>query len=358
MLVDLLQAPITHCCSAFPLTPRTHGAALAQRDVPSPGSFLALQPSPAPPSGTFSLSRFLAATDDSAVVMYKNVLKINSGTDTFWQGVQIRLLQRKAAGRNEAHIIVVLPTVRSLGLRSVHTSFPPPVIPQILHLQALWGAEQGHTRTSAKSTMGPVTSRLPNKPVQPHKAQMEEGQTEVPLSQLQRVSVSTQNLGCSPSTLQQTPSAAGPAVRAAPLGGTARTRPSTFPNSPLLPWHRACCQRGGRDKSGCNGSAFQLPSAPTPLAEGGGSGGSGTGHRSKTDTQIHPGSSWTAQPAPPPSLYPFQSPTAAAVPPGTGKSKVRHTGCPSTSSCEPPATSRAPIIRAQNESRPLSEDGS
>lgn len=232
MLVDLLQAPITHCCSAFPLTPRTHGAALAQRDVPSPGSFLALQPSPAPPSGTFSLSRFLAATDDSAVVMYKNVLKINSGTDTFWQGVQIRLLQRKAAGRNEAHIIVVLPTVRSLGLRSIHTSFPLPVIPQILHLQALWGAEQGHTRTSAKSTMGPVTSRLPNKPVQPHKAQMEEGQTEVPLSQLQRVSVSTQNLGCSPSTLQQTPSAAGPAVRAAPLGGTARTRPSTFPNSP------------------------------------------------------------------------------------------------------------------------------
>lgn len=111
MLVDLLRAPITHCCSAFPLTPRTHGAALAQRDVPSPGSFLALQPSPAPPSGTFSLSRFLAATDDSAVVMYKNVFKINSGTDTFWQGVQIRLLQRKAAGRNEAHIIVVLPTV-------------------------------------------------------------------------------------------------------------------------------------------------------------------------------------------------------------------------------------------------------
>lgn len=36
--------------------------------------------------------------------------------------------------------------------------------------------------------MGPVTSQLPNKPVQPHEAQMEQGQTEVPLSQLQQVS--------------------------------------------------------------------------------------------------------------------------------------------------------------------------
>lgn len=94
--------------------------------------------------------------------------------------------------------------VRSLGLRSVHTSFSLPVIPEILRLQALWGTKRGHTRTSAKSTMGPVTLRLPNKPAQPHKAQMEQGQAEVPLSQLQQVSVSTQNLGCSPSILQQT----------------------------------------------------------------------------------------------------------------------------------------------------------
>lgn len=118
--------------------------------------------------------------------------------------VQIRLLKRKVVGRNEAQIREVLPTVRSLGLRSVHTSFSLPVIPEILRLQALWGTKRGHTRTSAKSTMGPVTLRLPNKPAQPHKAQMEQGQAEVPLSQLQQVSVSTQNLGCSPSILQQT----------------------------------------------------------------------------------------------------------------------------------------------------------
>lgn len=49
-------------------------------------------------------------------------------------------------GRNEAHIIVVLPTVRSLGLRSVHTwnrgrlRSPSPSFSECLSAPKIWAA--------------------------------------------------------------------------------------------------------------------------------------------------------------------------------------------------------------------------